>query len=235
MLLIMDFSPPSPASTVNGRPHTNSTLNWQNYDVSLVILTIAKFDPWSTSDRIFQICTGCSTNYFRFKRGQTPFSTFREVAVCLSAYYVVVFGGRELMRSRAPMRCQSIVIIHNLYLTIISAGLFVLFAQQILPMFKQNILYDGICGEAGWSQQLLVLYYMNYLIKYLELFDTVFLVLQKKPLALLHTYHHGATVLLCYIQFNWTDACVMGPSHSESSGSCGYVLVSHFSAGVISV
>ena len=73
--------------------------------------------------------------------------------------------------------------IHNFYLTAISGLLLAAFVQQLVPGVWQTGLYDGICGATGWTQPLLVLYYLNYLTKYLELIDTVFLVLKKKPLS----------------------------------------------------
>ncbi|KIX09013.1 uncharacterized protein Z518_00091 [Rhinocladiella mackenziei CBS 650.93] len=162
--------------------------------------SVIKIDPWSVFDRLYTMTMGFSTDDFRFIQGQTPLSTFQETVTFITTYYAVIFGGRELMRNRPAMKLNNLFIIHNFYLTAISGGLLILFAQQLVPALWKNGLYDGICGTTGWSQQLLVLYYLNYLTKYLELLDTVFLVLRKKPLTFLHTYHHGATALLCYTQ-----------------------------------
>ncbi|KIV86164.1 hypothetical protein PV11_01794 [Exophiala sideris] len=162
--------------------------------------SVIKLDPWSVFDRVYTMVAGFPTKDFRFVEGVTPMSTFKETAAFIATYYLVIFGGREIMRNRPAMQLNNLFIIHNFYLTAISGGLLLLFAQQLVPELWKNGLYDGVCGATGWSQKLLVLYYLNYLTKYLELLDTVFLVLKKKPLTFLHTYHHGATALLCYTQ-----------------------------------
>jgi len=128
-------------------------------------------------------------------------STTKETALMIVAYYVIIFGGRELMRNRQPFKLNGAFMVHNFYLTSISAILLALFTEQLVPELYRNGVFHAICSlEGGWTPPLVILYYMNYLTKYLEFIDTIFLVLKKKPLTFLHCYHHGGTALLCYTQ-----------------------------------
>ncbi|KAI9682425.1 MAG: hypothetical protein M1829_000217 [Trizodia sp. TS-e1964] len=156
---------------------------------------------WPIFDRLWYGVMGYHAEDFRFVRGQTPMSTFPATAAMIMAYYVTIFAGRELMRTRPAMKLNGLFMIHNLYLTIISGGLLALFIEQLLPTLHRHGLFFAICNhDGGWTRPLVVLYYLNYLTKYVELIDTIFLFLKKKPLTFLHCYHHGATALLCYTQ-----------------------------------
>ncbi|KAL2398031.1 Elongation of fatty acids protein 2 [Exophiala dermatitidis] len=156
---------------------------------------------WPVFDKAYTAVMGYSANDFEFKDGVTPMSTLKETAIALIGYYVIIFGGRELMKHRPPFVLKGPFIVHNLVLTIISAVLLALFTEQLLPTLVRRGVFYAICDvNGGWTKELVLLYYMTYLTKYLELVDTLFLVLKKKPLTFLHTYHHGATALLCYTQ-----------------------------------
>ncbi|TKA68065.1 hypothetical protein B0A49_04565 [Cryomyces minteri] len=156
---------------------------------------------WPIFEKAFESIKGYKPQDFRFVSGETPMSTLKATATLLISYYVVIFGGRELMKNRPAFSLNGLFKIHNLYLTVISGCLLALFAEQLIPTIARRGTFYAICdANGGWTDKLVILYYLNYLTKYLELIDTCFLFLKKKPLTFLHTYHHGATALLCYTQ-----------------------------------
>ncbi|KAF2754784.1 elongation of fatty acids protein-like protein [Pseudovirgaria hyperparasitica] len=156
---------------------------------------------WPIFEKAFESVKGYKPQDFRFTPGETPISTFSVTATILVSYYIIIFGGREVMRNRPAYKLNGLFKIHNFYLTAISGALLALFAEQLIPTVWRHGVFYAICDHSGgWTDKLVILYYLNYLTKFVELIDTCFLFLKKKPLTFLHTYHHGATALLCYTQ-----------------------------------
>ncbi|KAJ9295608.1 hypothetical protein DTO271G3_6064 [Paecilomyces variotii] len=161
---------------------------------------LLKSSPWALFDRAWTSVTGYPADEFKFIPGKTPMATLKETLIMISLYYITIYTGWEFMRKREPFKLNTLFMIHNFILTGVSGALLVLFLGQLLPSLWKHGVYNCICGDPGWTDPLVTLYYLNYLTKYVELLDTVFLVLKKKPLTFLHTYHHGATAFLCYTQ-----------------------------------
>ncbi|KAF9890663.1 hypothetical protein FE257_005794 [Aspergillus nanangensis] len=156
---------------------------------------------WALFDKGYTAVIGESATNFRVIPGELPMTTLDQTIIALTTYYTVIFGGQYVMKGFPAFKLQTAFIVHNFYLTVISAGLLLLFIEQILPtLYKEGVFFSICDAKGGWTDKLVLLYYLNYLTKYLELLDTVFLVLKKKPLTFLHTYHHGATALLCYTE-----------------------------------
>ncbi|CAI5757178.1 unnamed protein product [Candida verbasci] len=148
------------------------------------------------------------TNYqfipenFQFIQGYTPLSTFKPVALAITIYYIIIFGGDFIFKklNLKPFVLNGLFQIHNLLLTTLSLTLLTLMIEQLIPIIYYNGLFYAICDSKAWTQPLVCLYYLNYLTKFVEFIDTIFLVVKQKKLTFLHTYHHGATALLCYTQ-----------------------------------
>ncbi|OJD29389.1 fatty acid elongase [Diplodia corticola] len=163
--------------------------------------TAAPAPLWSVFDASWTAMTGSPASAFAFTPSTAPFATLKSTVSMMAVYYAAIFGGRELMRNRPAFQLKTPFMLHNFFLTALSGGLLVLFLEQIVPTLWRRGVYDSVCAaDAGWTEPLNLLYYLNYLTKYVEFIDTVFLVLKKKPLTFLHTYHHGATALLCFVQ-----------------------------------
>ncbi|KAI5954677.1 ELO2 [Candida jiufengensis] len=139
---------------------------------------------------------------FKFIEGITPLSTFQPVALAILTYYIIIFGGNYIFKkfNIKPFILNGLFQIHNIILTTISFTLLILMIEQLIPMIHYNGLFFAICSTKAWTQPLVCLYYLNYLTKFVEFIDTLFLVIKQKKLTFLHTYHHGATALLCYTQ-----------------------------------
>ena len=155
---------------------------------------------WPIFEKIWTSIRSFPPQEFDFVPGTTPMSTLKETAAVLVSYYIIILGGRELMRRRPAFKLNGLFMMHNLALTIFSAGLLVLFIEQLLPTVWRHGIFYAICDhKGGWTRQLQTLYYvrspplphvlkadyskLNYITKYVELMDTVFLVLKKKPLS----------------------------------------------------
>lgn len=158
---------------------------------------------WPIFETAYYFVVGSKPQDFRFIPGQIPLSSLRPVLATLVAYYVIILGGREVMRSREAKQLNNLFILHNLGLTIVSGVLLLLLVEQIFPTIVRKGIFSAVCHlDAGWTNKLVVLYYvsgrmwsskeqalandgsqLNYLTKYLELIDTVFLFLKKKPLS----------------------------------------------------
>jgi fatty acid elongase 3 len=117
---------------------------------------------WPIFEKGYEALNGYKPQDFRFEQGKTALSTYAATASVLVSYYIVIFGGREIMRNRAPLQLNWLFKVHNLYLTIISGVLLGLFLEQLIPTIWRNGVFYAICNhEGGWTDKLVILYYVR--------------------------------------------------------------------------
>lgn len=116
---------------------------------------------WPLFEKLWTSFRSFAPQDFRFVPGTTPMSTLKETAAVLISYYIIVFGGRELMRNRPAFELNALFMIHNLGLTMISGTLLALFIEQLLPTVWRHGVFFAICNEnGGWTKELVTLYYV---------------------------------------------------------------------------
>ena len=117
---------------------------------------------WPIFVKAYSAVMGASPTDFQFVPNVTPMSTLKETVIALSTYYIVIFGGRELMKNGEPFKLKGAFIVHNTYLTVICAVLLALFTEQLLPTVWRNGFFFAICNhKGGWTKELVILYYVS--------------------------------------------------------------------------
>ncbi|KAI9573396.1 GNS1/SUR4 membrane protein [Boletus coccyginus] len=136
--------------------------------------------------------------------GKTPFSTWPTVISMTVTYLVVVFGTRETMKDKLPLKLTPLFRAHNLILSVGSLILMALIGEEVFSNWMKPEIgtYGSLCAIEAYTKRLEFYLMLNYYFKYYELIDTVFLTLKKKPLSFLHVYHHAATAVLAFVQLN---------------------------------
>jgi hypothetical protein len=126
-------------------------------------------------------------------------------AVALAAAYVAfVFAVPKFMANRQPIPLKWAFTYWNLLLSVFS----IIGALVVVPKLLMYIYTDGLrasmCGDAslyptGYSNTTIGFWVTAFILsKVPELLDTVFLVLQKKPVIFLHWFHHATVMLYCW-------------------------------------
>lgn len=139
--------------------------------------------------------------FFRHPRTFLPMTHFRIVPVGIVTYLLTIYWLREFMRYRKPIKLNFLLGIHNLFLCGLSLFMSVMLGWEAYRLISEHSIAAAYCGTmddeidvrmAMWN----ILFYLS---KYYELLDTVFLVLRKRPLSVLHLYHHCVVLPVCWM------------------------------------
>ncbi|KAE9553564.1 hypothetical protein FO519_003204 [Halicephalobus sp. NKZ332] len=123
-------------------------------------------------------------------------------------YILTIYGLAKFMKNRQALVLKKPLIIWNSALAIFSMVATWRFAEESLYVYNKATFTEAICysmdprGPAAFWACLFALS------KVFELFDTVFLVLRKRPLIFLHWYHHA--VVLIYTWHSTTELTAAG-------------------------
>jgi hypothetical protein len=115
-------------------------------------------------------------------------------------YLTLIFFLYKWMEKRNAMKLNIILGIHNLFLCLLSIVMFVGFLRGIVLIYQEDGLLSLYCGSSTKNNEIM-LYWASifYLSKYYELLDTVFVILRKKQLTLLHVWHHFSVLYACWL------------------------------------
>lgn len=143
----------------------------------------------------------------RYHFNYLPIKHYLETHAFLPVLAVTLYAGflhcgKKIFANRKPLNLRYLMAAWNLFLALYSM-LTLLHAYPAFKVVTSRSIHDNLCENPekyfGGSAELWVILFV--LSKYVELFDTFFIIVHKKPLIFLHWYHHITVLLFCWVAF----------------------------------
>lgn len=124
----------------------------------------------------------------------------------VSLYYIGLCMGGNFMKDRKPYGLKNVLALWNLFLAIFSFIGAVRTVPHLVMMvttygFDYTLCRAAVAGYGNGAVGFWVAAFVYS--KYVELIDTVFLVIRKRKVGFLHWYHHCSVLLYCWHAYVW--------------------------------
>eukprot|EP01080_Neovahlkampfia_damariscottae_P000816 gene816-9066_t len=139
---------------------------------------------------------------------ETPFSHYTTPLAISFSYLLIIYVLKLLMNyKKEPFSLHYISLIHNINMTLLSLGMFLGLVYSLFDFYLQvgdlstffDLMLCDTNNKVTLKGPIYFICYIFYVSKFYELFDTVLIVLKKKPLIFLHVYHHFITLNLMFV------------------------------------
>nr|CCC49085.1 putative long chain fatty acyl elongase [Trypanosoma vivax Y486] len=142
-------------------------------------------------------------NRFRGDEYVTTFADYGDIILYCSVLYVILVwvAPTQVMQHRPAFDLRLLLILWNFMLTVFSTLGAISCTHGLLLLLRTQGFYDTTCffkKDIRYNGELGFWLYAFIISKIPEMLDTVFLVLQKKPVIFLHWYHHLTVMLFCW-------------------------------------
>ncbi|TKR80971.1 hypothetical protein L596_014931 [Steinernema carpocapsae] len=115
------------------------------------------------------------------------------------AYVLLVFGTKWFMKNREPFNLSLPLSIWNFFLAAFSiAGTLIMGSEFFGTIKEKGVMHSYLIIDDFTKGRNGLWVFLFIASKLIELVDTAFVVLRKRPLMFLHWYHHALTVLNAY-------------------------------------
>jgi len=133
-----------------------------------------------------------------------PLMHWWDPLIFCSTYLVIILSLRQFMKNQKSWDLKVFRIIHNTFLCFGSFAMVIGIAVGLkysVDNGNESTLEVLFCDSKRSQTQgaLYTWYYIFYLSKYYEFIDTIILILRKKPITFLHSFHHFITAWLCWL------------------------------------